>query len=362
MEIEKYIYKKEASLDSLRKRIKNFEVFNFNYIPAKPLMRKEVKPIVDSILRYNKTNVPNNLVIVGSRGSGKTLTIKYLKKVFEEKYDLKLLYANCRHLNTSFKILTGLLGLKPRGHSLSELYGKFRDAYPQKIIVILDEVDLISEKDKNKDIFYFLSRSDRNYMTILLSNNPRFLNSLDDPTRSSLQPQVIYFKNYDSIEIKKILSERAKAGLKSRNLNIISQVAALTTRLTNSDVRVAIKALYYWATRTEQTIKDNFNKAQKDIVFEIVNNLNDHSVLILKAVSEIREKFVRSVYAKYCLLCKKHGLEGFSYVYFYNSLSYLQSLGLILLFLTKVNRTYTNTINLTFDPSVINSIYNKRLE
>ena len=359
MEIEKYILRKEASFESLKKRIRDFRVFDFNYIPPKPLMRQEVKPIIDSILRYQKTSIPNNIVIVGSRGSGKTLTIKYLKKVFEEKPDLKILYANCRQLNTSFKIIAGLLNLKPRGYSLPELYEKFKEKYNQKTILILDEADLI-DKDKHSGILYFLSRSDRSYMTILLSNNPRFLNTLDDPTRSSLQPEVIHFKDYNALEIKRILRGRAKIGLNNYSSDILSEIAALTTRLTNSDVRVAIKCLYYWATHTEKNIKDNFNKAQKDIIFDVVNDLNDNNILILKAISEVREKFVKTVYERYRQLTKSQGEDGFSYVYFYNSLSYLQSLGLILLFSTKVNRAYTNTISISFDPAITDTIYRAR--
>jgi Cdc6-like AAA superfamily ATPase len=112
----------------------------------------------------------------------------------------------------------------------------------------------------------------------------------------------------------------------------------------------------------EKSVKDSFQRAQKDIVVDIVNDLNDHNILILKAISETREKFVKSVYERYKQLSRAHGLDGFSYVYFYNTLSYLQSLGLILLFSTKINRVYTNTINLTFEPSVINSIHNIRFE
>lgn len=360
MEIETYILKKEASIEKLKDRIKNFSVFDFNHIPSKPLMRKEVRPIVDSLLRYDKTNIPNNLAIIGSRGSGKTLTVRYLKNIFETKYNLKVLYANCRQLNTSFKIISGLLNLKPRGHSLNELYDKFTEAYSHKTILILDEVDLISEKDKNKDIFYFLSRSDKSYMSVLLSNNPRFLNSLDVSTHSSLQPEVVLFKNYDALEIRRILQERARAGLKHYSMSVISQIAAFTTQLTNSDVRVAIKTLYYWATFTEKSVKECFSKAQKDVVVDVINDLNDHNILILKAVAEVKEKFVKSVYERYRQLSRTKGMEGFSYVHFYNSLSYLQSLGLILLFLTKVNRAYTNTLSLIFDPSIIESIYRTR--
>jgi len=350
MEIEQYILKRENSIEKLNSRIKKFEVFDFNFIPSRPLMREEIKPMVDSFLRYDKTNIPNNLVIVGSKGTGKTLTIRYLKNYFEVKSSLKILYANCRQLNTSFKIIAGLLNIKPRGLCLNELYDRFKAAYPQKTVIILDEVDLISEKDRKKDILYFLSRADSNYMSVLLSNSPRFLSTLDAPTCSSLQPSIIHFKNYNAIEITRILKERAHAGLRHCNQAVLSEIACLTTQYTNSDVRVAIKTLYYWATHAEKSVRDNFQRAQKDIVVDIVNDLNDHNILILKAISETREKFVKSVYERYKQLSRAHGLDGFSYVYFYNTLSYLQSLGLILLFSTKINRVYTNTINLTFEP------------
>jgi hypothetical protein len=48
--------------------------------------------------------------------------------------------------------------------------------------------------------------------------------------------------------------------------------------------------------------------------------------------------------------------EPFSYVYFYASLSYLQSLGLILLLSTKAERTYTNRIQALFDPVLLDAI------
>jgi hypothetical protein len=45
---------------------------------------------------------------------------------------------------------------------------------------------------------------------------------------------------------------------------------------------------------------------------------------------------------------------------FYSTLSYLQSLGLIVLLSTKVNRTYTNRIQLTFDSSILLAILQMR--
>ena len=52
--------------------------------------------------------------------------------------------------------------------------------------------------------------------------------------------------------------------------------------------------------------------------------------------------------------------EPLSYRHFYCSLSYLQSLGLVVLVSTKVNRTYTNRIQLTFDPGILTTVLQMR--
>ena len=52
--------------------------------------------------------------------------------------------------------------------------------------------------------------------------------------------------------------------------------------------------------------------------------------------------------------------EPFSYVYFYSNLSYLQSIGLILLLSTKVGRTYTNRIQPLFDLEPLEAAWQTR--
>ena len=82
-------------------------------------------------------------------------------------------------------------------------------------------------------------------MTVLLSNHPKFLSRLDESIRSSLQPEMVHFRNYDADQIRAILGDRAKRGLHRVPEGLIGAIAALTVRTTNSDVRVAIKTLYY---------------------------------------------------------------------------------------------------------------------
>jgi len=360
MDIEQYLSERQTRFDKSRDKIHSFEVFDFNYIPERPLMREEVKPVIDALLRYHQTGIANNVLILGSRGSGKSVLAKYLMKILSEQGQINFAYANCRQHNTSFKILASLLGVRPRGCSLDELWQKFTDSRQGKIVFVLDEVDLMSDKDKHKDILYLISRSENNYMTILLSNNPKFLTPLDESIKSTLQPEIIHFASYNSMEIEKILTERAKVGLKFLPRRIMREISAMTVKDTNSDVRVAIKTLYLWALEPGVSLKEHFEKARRDIMFDVVKDLNDKNLLILKAALSRQDSFVKDIYEAYRRISAQYNEEPFSYVHFYSNLSYLQSLGLILLISTKVNRTYTNRIQLTFDPSILATIWKAR--
>ena len=191
-----------------------------------------------------QTSIANNVIILGARGCGKSLSAKYLMHELAQQPDINFIYVNCRQHNTSFKIIAHILDVRPRGVSLDELWQRFEIGHQNKTVFILDEVDLMSDKDRHKDILYLISRSPNNYMTILLSNNPKFLNSLDESINSTLQPEIIHFSNYNAIEIQKILIERARIGLRTVPKSIINEIAAMTVGNTNSDVRVAIKTLY----------------------------------------------------------------------------------------------------------------------
>jgi len=105
----------------------------------------------------------------------------------------------------------------------------------------------------------------------------------------------------------------------------------MTVKNTNSDVRVAIKTLYCWAVEPDIPLKEHFEKAGRDIIFEVYKQIS-----------------------------VRFNEEPFSYVHFYSNLSYLQSLGLILLVSTKVNRAYTNRLKLTFDPAILASVWQMR--
>ncbi len=79
-EIETYIQKSREEAERLNSGVKDFAVFDLNHIPEKPLIREEVKKIIDMFVRYHQTGIPRHLLIAGARGSGETLTFRYLER------------------------------------------------------------------------------------------------------------------------------------------------------------------------------------------------------------------------------------------------------------------------------------------
>jgi Cdc6-like AAA superfamily ATPase len=362
MDIESYFQKREDQYTQSN-LVKNYKVFDYNYIPEKPLMRQECRPIIDALMRFKVSGIPTNMSIIGSRGSGKTLTLQYLRKMMEKRKGLDMVYVNCRHHNTSFKIFSQLLGQENvAGSSLVNLYERFVREYPRKTVIILDEINLMSPKDKNREILYFLSRSEKPYMVVMLSNTPHILKQLDAATKSSLQPFPLYFCNYNAGNIYQILLDRAQKGLHSWDEGEISKISALTTKKTNSDARVAIKTLFYRVMAPENPIDQCFEDARRDLILDVINDLMDTNLMILWAAATGKSDLAKDIYNRYCRFSHDHGVKPFSYVYFYANLSYLQSVGLLALISTKVDRAYANRVLLTFDKSIAEQICKLRFD
>jgi len=356
-----FLKREQERYAKLRDIVKDFSVFDFGYIPDEPFMREESKYLIKELTRFEISGIPTHLAVIGTKGSGKTLTLKYLQRLLNADGRLNVIYANCREHNTTFKIFAHLLGVQARGASLSELHEMFSQKHPGKTVVLLDEIDLMSAKDKNREILYLLSRSRNPYMVIMLSNNYRFLQDLDSSTKSTLQPVSIYFKNYNAAHIQEILQQRAKQGLHKCEDGKLSQIAALTTRKSNSDARVAIKTLFYSVTKDSKDIEECFEKARKDIVFDMIHDLSDENLMILQATATSRSDFAKEIYQRYRRISMVHNERPFSYVYFYSNLSCLQSMGLVALIATKVGRTYPNRVMLTFEKQVLETVCKLKL-
>lgn len=360
MDIEAYLRRQREQLEGGAQHVKDFSVFDFNHVPDRPLMRVECTRLIDALLHFDIAGIPTHQMVIGSRGSGKTLTLRYLERLIPSQTGLHVRYANCRQQNTSFKVFAHLLEKDVAGASLSQLYERFVRTSAPKTVVVLDEVDLMSPKDPRREILYLLSRCEKPFMIILLSNDPHLPRRLDAATRSSLQPALVHFRNYDAVQIQQILRDRAERGLRQWEDAQLREIAALTVRQTNADARVAIKTLYYLVCGLTGTVAESFEQARRDIVVDVVNDLSDQCLLILWAVATSPEDLAKPIYQRYCTAAQNQREKPFSYAHFYSNLSYLQSVGLVALVSTKVDRAYTNRVLLVCEKSVVTSIHRLR--
>ena len=115
MDVQAYLNGRKEQIKKEAGRVKDFSVFDFSHIPPQPVMREEAKVLIDAVLRYDHTGIPKNLALFGSRGSGKTLMVRYLAKELHSEDGVKILYCNVRNHNTSFKILECLLHAQAKG-------------------------------------------------------------------------------------------------------------------------------------------------------------------------------------------------------------------------------------------------------
>lgn len=360
VDIQAYLRKQREQFAQGAQHVIDFNVFDFNYVPDEPLLREESTRLIDALLRFDITGIPTHQVVIGSRGSGKTLTLAYLQRVIPPETSLEILYANCRHHNTSFKIFSHLLHGAAAGASLAELYERFVARCGTRTVVVLDEVDLMSPKDPRREIAYLLSRSTKPFLIVMLSNSPHVVKQLDAATRSSLQPEPLHFRNYNANQIQTILRDRARRGLRQWNDGHLAEIAALTVRQTNADARVAIKTLWYLACGQAADVATCFEQARRDIVIDVIHDLSDHNLLILWAAATSPVDLAKPIYERYCRASQAQRTKPFSYVYFYANLSYLQSLGLVALVSTKIGRTYTNRVLLNVDEPMVAQIFRLR--
>ncbi len=262
--------------------IKNTEVFNLNYIPEEIYIRKELETAGKYIAEYILTGIPNNLIVYGNKGSGKTTSILNLLNAFKEDKKLDFVYLNSVDNSTSYKLFEAIAGKTGRGYALNDTIQWATEKLKGRYIVIIDEADVL----KDHKILYHLSRQTR-VSIILLTQKLFWFNSLEDSIKSSLQPIHVNFKAYEVNEIRIILEMRAKEGLNEYEKGGINLMSALIYRDYNSDVRVGIRALYLLGQSNKWSSEDinkALEQAYKEVEYSVIRNLKDTEIIILSAL------------------------------------------------------------------------------
>ena len=167
---------------------------------------------------------PSNVTLYGKTGTGKTAASKFAREQLIEAAGkvnifVKIEYIRCTDYTTEYQVIAELcnrLGrdVPSRGWTKAEVVNAFRqlfrtNAYGKKLhlIVILDEIDILLDKDGD-GILYTLTRAD-NISVLSISNYLDFKNLINSRVKSSLNDKEIIFPPYGADQLSDILSERA---------------------------------------------------------------------------------------------------------------------------------------------------------
>ena len=335
--------------DSFDKNIifKDKSVLQVNYQPEYILHRteqiKQIALILAPVLRGERAS---NLFLYGKTGTGKTLSIKYVKNELlkrekkDSKFKLKIKYLNCKLKkvsDTEYRILAELIkkfggNIPMTGLPTQVVYNKFIeiiDSERQLVVLILDEIDQAIKKISS-DFLYNLTRlnselSKTQICIVGISNNLTFLDGLDPRVRSSLSEEEIVFPPYNALQLQKILNKRCKDAFKENTVQegVIAKCAAFAAR-EHGDARRALDLLRIAGELAERDnsnkiflkyIDEANNKIERDKILDVIESEPKQFQLVFYSIIQLSEKrknepiFTGDVYNLYQDLCFKNKLE-----------------------------------------------------
>ncbi|SDR35185.1 Cdc6/Cdc18 family protein [Natronobacterium texcoconense] len=281
----------------------------------------ELTNLANAIKPATRGNTPNNVLVYGKTGTGKSLCSKFITNQAIERakgndVSIGVAYVDCLQESTETQAVQSAghqlndqpetdISIPHSGLSTSEYYRRLWqiiDTRYDVALIILDEVDKIEDDD----ILMQLSRAvESGKLTsstvgvIGISNKVRYKDSLDERIKSSLCEREYVFSPYDATQIREILRSRSDAfhdGVLEDG--VVPRVAALAAR-EHGDARKAIDILRFAGeiaeendleTVNEECVNQAHEREETSRLAELISKSPSHAKLVLEAMALLTQQ------------------------------------------------------------------------
>ena len=335
---------------------------SFDYVPEKLLHREEQWRKLEVMFEpVTQGGYSQNALIVGSIGTGKTVTSKRFctelsMSARKAGKSIEWTIVNCRQRNSEASTLLKMINyfdpnFPDRGFSAQELRKVLRKHIEKRgghCIFVLDEVDALFRSGAS-DLVYFLSRlpeeSDtlKNKVSLILISQRHVFDLLDKSALSTFKrTNIIEFGKYTKEQLFDIISARADLAFVSGSYDdeILDMIADIASEW--GDARFAIEMLEKSGMianeRSGEKIYTEDVRAAKAATYafvteERVAGLNRDQMLILLATARmLRNKAyteTSEVEKSYRIACEEHATKPRAHTQFYSHVKELAGLGLL---------------------------------
>jgi cell division control protein 6 len=279
----------------------NKRVLQHDYVPQEILHREAQAARLEKILSDIDVGArPRNPLVVGSFGTGKTVAVlRYCRSIVSR---IQSVYVNCSEQSTQSRIIREILRQlgDPLGPGFPKDYylSKFKSNAERHrwLILVLDEVDKFVERRDSEcdELFYTLSRTIENVVTIMLTNRVDLERKLqiilDSRVKDTFRYELVEFPDYTAKELMDILRARCILGLRpgSYDEGVIAMIGrrayelGLRARGLLDTIRKAAELAdaKMQSTVTEQDVRDALKLLSHENEMEIIQRLP----LIQKAI------------------------------------------------------------------------------
>ncbi|WP_121741439.1 Cdc6/Cdc18 family protein [Natronorubrum halophilum] len=308
----------------------------------------ELMNLANAIKPATRGNTPNNVLVYGKTGTGKSLCSKFITNQAVERakgndISIGVAYVDCLQESTETQAVQSTghqlneqdeteISIPHSGLSTSEYYRRLWrivDTRYDVALIILDEVDKIEDDD----ILMQLSRAvesgkltESTVGVIGISNKVRYKDSLDERIKSSLCEREYVFSPYDANQIREILRSRSDAFHEGvLEDSVVPRVAALAAR-EHGDARKAIDILRFageiaeendHGSVTESCVDQAHEREETSRLAELISKSPSHAKLVLEAMALLTQQKegddapvrTNEVYELYKRLCDRDQSE-----------------------------------------------------